>query len=453
MIPLCLCRMILRAVPLLLAVAAPLISAGPARSAEFIDAAGRVVMLPRWIGHVLPAERNAEVLVFVLAPDRLAGLGSAKLLKRPARTPVLGWGPRSTPASMAATARQVHADLIIDAGTVTADRAAFADQVQKQAGIPYVLIDGGFARMPATMRSIGTLLDVTEEARHLARDAEHAIAGLRGRLLIRPANARPHVYYGRGDDGLTTALPGSPAGAAIEEAGALNVAASLGRGGEVAVTRDQLFGWNPEIIIAERRGFYESVRRNPAWRHLPAVRNKRVYLEPGNPFGWIADPAGINRLIGLYWLSSLLYPDATQEDLRETTCDFYAKFYRIKLTNAQLEALLRPAGVAPAETVRPVGEPLVGLGAAPPSTSAAASATAATPSATPVAPPQTPSPAPEIPAAIGEGGPNAVCTVPGAASALPYAGLTPAPGASPDNLPPAAVPGVPPPGRRGRPPG
>ena len=57
---------------------------------------------------------------------------------------------------------------------------------------------------------------------------------------------------------------------------------------------------------------------------------------PSNPFGWLEDPSGINRLIGLYWLSSLFYPDATQEDLRATVCDFYDKFYRTKLTNRAL---------------------------------------------------------------------------------------------------------------------
>ena len=103
------------------------------------------------------------------------------------------------------------------------------------------------------------------------------------------------------------------------------------------------------------------MRRDRALRRLSAVRNHRVYLEPRYPFGWIEGPSGVNRLIGQYWLSSLFYPDATQEDLRATTCDFYDKFYRIKLTNAQLEAMVRPAGIPPPEVMRPVGEPLIGL--------------------------------------------------------------------------------------------
>jgi hypothetical protein len=308
-------------------------------------------------------------------------------------------------------------------------------------GIPYILVDDSFPRMPTVLRSTGAMVGDNDRAIDLALFAEHAIAGLRGRLLIRPANARPHVYYGRGPDGLTAALPGSPAGEAIDEAGAINVAAPLGRGAEVAISREQLLGWDPEIIIAAERSFYAALQRNPAWRRLSAVRNKRVYLEPDNPFGWIEGPSGVNRLIGLYWLSMLFYPDATQEDLRATTCDFYDKFYELKLTNAQIEAMVRPAGIAPPETLRPVGEPLVGLGAAPSSTPPSGG--------TPVAPyDTTPSVAPGA-------GPTATCIVPGGPS--PYQIPEPTtPGASSDTLPPAGAPvagapGVPPPGRRGRP--
>jgi iron complex transport system substrate-binding protein len=415
----------------LLLAAALLTSPGissPARSADFTDAAGRRVVLPDQIRRIMPAERNAEVLVFVLAPDRIAGLdrgsGQGSLLRRSARLPVLGWRTRSNPASMAQTARQLRPDLIIDAGPVTPERAAFADQVTQLTGIPYILIDDSFARIPRVLRSMGATLGIDDRRGHeLFVFAEQAIANLRGRLLIRPASTRPHVYYALGFDGLTTALPGSPQGEAIDEAGAINVATPLGRGTEVAIRREQLLAWDPEIIIAAEPRAYNAFKRSPVWRGLSAVRNKRVYLEPSNPFGWIEDPPGINRLIGLYWMSSLFYPDATQEDLRTTTCDFYDKFYGIKLTNAQLEAMVLPAGAPPIEAATPVGEPLVGLGAAPPSSLA----------------PITPGTG-IAPSAMSATTPTATCALPTGLSPLPMPEAAPAP-----------PPGVPPPGRRGRP--
>jgi hypothetical protein len=186
-------------------------------------------------------------------------------------------------------------------------------------------------------------------------------------LLIESPTNRPRVYYGRQADGLEAALPGSPEGETIDQVGAINVAGALGRGRLAMIAPRQLYDWKPEIVIAERRGSYDALRG------LPAIQHKRVYLAPAYLFGWIDDPPGVNRLIGLHWLSSLFYPDENQEDLRSAACEFYDLFYGIKLTNAQIDAMLQLAGVQSPET----GEAIPRVGAR--------ASTAATPS-TPTTP-------------------------------------------------------------------
>src|SRR5262249_46169894 len=319
--------------------------------------------------------------------------------------------------------------------------------------------------IPQTLRALGTRLGVGGRAADLAFWAEHAIGGLRGSLLIQAADARPRVYYGRGPDGLDAPMPGSRSGEALDEAGVINVAGALGRGAWGRITPAQLLAWDPAIIIAEQPSFYNALQRDRVWRRLSAVRNKRVYLEPSNPYGWIDDPPGVNRLIGLYWLSALFYPDQTQEDLRATTCDFYDRFYGEKLTTAQLEAMLRAAGVKPPETPLPT-ESLLG---APPSSLAPITPPAAiapSPTAPLTAPPGTPA-APGAPSALAPTAPQpgrptrqpeaVPCTAP-TSPGNPLSPLTtnPAsPGAmpSPQEAAPTGPPGAPPPGRRGRPPG
>jgi iron complex transport system substrate-binding protein len=340
----------------------------PAVSAEFTDAAGRRVALPDRVGRVLPAERNAEVLLYALAPDKLAGLERpAQAGKRPGapvRPPVLRFRPGATVSGVMAAARNARAELILDAGPVTPERAAFANEVTQRTGIPYVLVDDSFERMPAVLRTIGTVLGVADRADELRRFAENTIINTRGVLLIRPVDTRPRVYYALGPDGLTTPLPGVPAAQAIAEAGAINVAAPLGRSIYTRISRDQLLAWNPDIIIAQYPRFYDALRRDGSWRRLAAVRNHKVYLEPEGPFGWIDDPPGINRLVGLSWLSTLFYPEPTREELRGTVCEFYDRFYRVRLTNAQLGDILAPAGIPRPEPARANGAPL-GLGPAP----------------------------------------------------------------------------------------
>jgi iron complex transport system substrate-binding protein len=204
------------------------------------------------------------------------------------------------------------------------------------------------------------MLGAAERGDELAKYTDYAIDALRGRLLIAPADERPIVYYGRGPDGLETGLGGSQAMGAIDQAGVINVAARLGRGELTRVTRDQIIDWNPAIIVAQQRSFYDSLLRSTAWRGLIAVASKRVYLEPADPFGWIDDPPGVNRVIGLYWLTGLFYPDQYQEDLRTAVREFYDKFYRIKLTDRQLEALVRPAESRAGESQGQIGVPLLG---------------------------------------------------------------------------------------------
>ncbi|HWB48861.1 MAG TPA: ABC transporter substrate-binding protein [Stellaceae bacterium] len=338
-------------------VAAILLAAGgsrPVAAGEFPDSAGRIVVIPEHVGKVMAASPSAEVLVYVLAPQKLIGwarrpAGTA-MPARYARLPVVGQLSGPGPTATAATVARLHPDLIIDSGTVTPERAAFADQITQQTGVPYLLVDNSFDRTPTMLRMVGRVLGVPERADDLASSAEHAINEIRGRLLIQSATKRPRVYYARGPNGLETAEPGSGAAASIEAAGAINVAAGLGTGQRVAVTPQQIREWNPDVILVEDRGFYSRMLRDPAWRSLRAVRDKKVVLEPERPFGWIDDPPGVNRLVGLYWLSGLFYPGDSQDDLRALMIDFYDKFYGIKVTDAQVEAVAKTAGIPPSDT-------------------------------------------------------------------------------------------------------
>jgi iron complex transport system substrate-binding protein len=65
-----------------------------------------------------------------------------------------------------------------------------------------------------------------------------------------------------------------------------------------------------------------------------------VHLSPKMPFGWVDFPPSVNRLIGLWWLAKILYPKRFPEDLRVLTRDFYARFYHVTPTDAQIDEVL-----------------------------------------------------------------------------------------------------------------
>jgi iron complex transport system substrate-binding protein len=339
----------------------------PGRAADFVDSAERYVVLPDRIGRVMAADQSAAVLVFVLAPEKLVGWSRpltreqrAYLPAKFARLPVAGQLTGPTPTVAADAVARLRPDLIIETGVVSAEAAARADAIQQQTKIPYILLDGGIQQIPDTLATVGAMLGVAERGQGLADSARGQIDDLRGKLLITESTERPLVYYGRGADGLETGLARSQVMAAIDQAGVINVAARLGSGELTRATREQIFQWDPAFIIAEQRSFYNALQRDRTWRGLAAVSRKRVYLAPAEPFGWIDDPAGVNRIIGLPWLSALFYPEVYQTDLRATVREFYDKFYRIKLTDRQLEALVRPAGAPTSETGQMLGVPILG---------------------------------------------------------------------------------------------
>jgi iron complex transport system substrate-binding protein len=348
-----------------------LLAATPARSAEFTDSAGRRVMLPDQITRIMPAGPSSAVFVFVLVPNKMIGwplpLSRAQRALLPAkyaRLPAVGQLGGSYPTATADDVIRLHPDLIVGYGAISPPTVALADRIQQQTHTPYILLDDSIQLMPQMLRQMSPIFGAGDNGLAVASYAFHAVGALRGELLITSPTDRPLVYYGRGPDGLETALPGSAEASVIEQAGVINVAGGLGRGGLTRVTRGQIFGWNPQIIIAQQRSFYNALLRGWQWRGLAAVRSKKVYLAPADPFGWIDDPPGVNRAIGLYWLASLFYPNLYQQDIRTVAREFYQLYYGVQLTDRQLEALVRPAEPNTGQTQRLANVPL--LGAEPP---------------------------------------------------------------------------------------
>jgi len=329
----------------LAAAAAP--RASQARTRSVTDDAGRSVVVPLNVRRVFCAGPPASILMFALAPERLSGWTTAFL---PAERPFVPERYLDLPVTGRLTGRGNSAnleavlaarpDVILDYGTVNATYASLADRVQKQAGIPYLLLDGTFDRIPATFTRLGGMLGDAALSAEWARYATATLAEIDTRVARIPAARRPRVYYARGPRGLNTGRPGSINVETLERLGALNVAAELGSGGLANVSQEQVLKWNPEVIVTVDAGFHQSVMRDPLWSSVAAVRAGRVHLAPAVPFGWVDFPPSINRLIGLRWLARALYPAQFPEDLRPVVRDFYTRAYHRAPSDAQIEALL-----------------------------------------------------------------------------------------------------------------
>jgi iron complex transport system substrate-binding protein len=333
------------------AAAAPDIPGVLAQGARsIIDGAGRKVVIPQRVERIYAAGPPASILVFAIAPDKLIGWTTAWrdaerpfIARRYADLPTLGRLTGRGNTANIEVVLQAKPDFIVDYGTVSPTLSSLADRVQEQTGIPYVLLDGDFDRMTEAILLVGRIANEEKRATEWVRYAQDTVSDINRRIAGIARESRPRVYYGRGPQGLNTGLAGAISAEFIEQLGAINVAAELGKGGLVQVSIEQVLRWNPDVVVTIDPNFYALARSHPLWRELPAIKAGRFHLAPNVPFGWIDFPPSINRLIGLRWLARILYPDAFPEDLRPIVRDFYTRCYHQAPTAAQLDALLRPA--------------------------------------------------------------------------------------------------------------
>jgi iron complex transport system substrate-binding protein len=311
-----------------------------------VDGAGRTITVPGSVARVFPAGPPAAILLYTLAPELLLGWPRANrpeecALLRPdicARPEVGRLTGRGNTANLELVL-VLKPDLIIDSGSVDGTYVSLADRVQQQTGIPYALLDGRFAKIPETYRTLGALTGQREAAQRLADSAQTTMETITRRIAHVPADKRPLVYFARGPRGLETGLGGSINVETIEFLGARNVAGET-RGGLANVSIEQVLLWNPDIIVTIDKAFAENVRKDAAWSTVPAVRNGRIHLSPKLPFGWIDFPPTVNRLIGLWWLAKLLYPGQFPEDLKPLTRTFYRDFYHVEVSDVQIDGIL-----------------------------------------------------------------------------------------------------------------
>ena len=330
---------------LLTGLAAGLLAPKQARAETVTDSAGRIVPVPANVARVFPAGPPAAIVLYTIAPDLLLGWPRAnRAEEREFLLPEIGGRPEVGRITGRGNTAHVEAvlslkpDLILDTGYVTDTYVSLADRVQQQTGIPYALLDGSFSGIGSAYRILGALIGRRSAGDELARYSEATVKTITGRIEGIARERRPRLYFARGPRGLETGLGGSITVETIELL-AQNVAGET-RGGLGTVSIEQVLVWNPDVIVTIDQDFAAKVYDDPAWAPIAAVRARRVHLSPKLPFGWVDFPPSVNRLIGLWWLAKILYPDRFPEDLRTLTRDFYEKFYHVNVTDAQIDRVL-----------------------------------------------------------------------------------------------------------------
>jgi iron complex transport system substrate-binding protein len=297
-----------------------------------------------------------EILMYTLAPGKITGTtwnldadARRYLTDEYNRKPLLGgWFGKNTTGNPEVIIK-AKPDIVLSVGYLNNTDISSAERIQKQLGIPVVMVDGRLSSVDTAYRFVGALVGEAARADTLARYCRETLDRVTAVAAAVPPQERVRVYYAEGLNGLETDPKGSMHAEVLEVAGGINVAdvPQAGAFGRAAVSFEQLLLWKPQTIIvqldrgyADGTGNYARITANPAWRNLDAVKQGRVYEIPSLPFGWFDRPPCVNRMIGLRWLANLLYPDRMKLDIRAEAKQFYALFYHKKLSESECEELL-----------------------------------------------------------------------------------------------------------------
>lgn len=316
---------------------------------EFLDDAGRRVTVPAEITRVAPSGSTAQMILMTIVPERLVGLSSspstAQMPYFPEETwylPTFGQFYGSKANLNMESLISAQPQIIIDLGDAKETIAQDMDMIQEQCGIPTVFINASLENLPEAYRKLGVLLGCSEVTQPHRDFIEKTLQMAKENSQKIPDEQRKTVMFGTGATGLACNAEGSMQADVISAVGAINAIKSneiSNRNGGTTVDLEQVYVYDPDVIILSAGGPYDTIAQSE-WSDLTAVKNGEVYEIPNLPYDWMSSPPSVNRILGIWWLGKLLYPEVYDYDMISVAQEFYSLFWHYDLTQEEAETLL-----------------------------------------------------------------------------------------------------------------
>lgn len=133
--------------------------------------------------------------------------------------------------------------------------------------------------------------------------------------------------------------------------GAVNVAGELQDDNSVKVTLEQVYAWDPDVILmtnfttAQPEDLYQNAVGSYDWSGVQAIQKQQVYKMPLGMYR--SYTPGVDTPITLLWLAKAVYPSLFEDvDITEKTVEYYKNVFGVTLTDAQAEAIFAPSAAA-----------------------------------------------------------------------------------------------------------
>lgn len=318
----------------------------------FTDSLGRTVQIPKELTRVAPSGSVATMILATIAPEYMVSVSatpsSAQYRYLPQNLltlPTTGqmYGSKST--LNLETLLACDAQIVIDLGDRKENMAADLDALQKQIGIPVIFLEADVVHMEQMYRTLGSILSGKEaRGEELADFAAETVAAAAEISAQVTDEERVRVMYTSGVSGLDTNADGSTQAQVLSLIGAENaivVPEVSNRGGGNTINLEQLYNFDPDVILFAPGSIYGAVAEDGAWNQLSAIRSGKYYEIPGMPYNWLSNPPSINMLLGVWWLGELLYPQYCTYDAAEKAQEAFRILWNYDLSAEEAAQMLQ----------------------------------------------------------------------------------------------------------------
>lgn len=315
---------------------------------SFTDSVGRTVTVPETVERVAVTGPMAQIVVFSLAPDKLVALANKwssgaedYISETYYKLPVLGQLYGGSADLNMEELLKADPQVIIDVGESKKRVAQDMDTLQAQVGIPCVHIDAGLDTMADTYTLLGELLGMEAEAKTLADYCSSTYAEIAS-IMEQIGEQKVKAIYCVGDAGTNVickgAYPAQILDLLTDNLAVSDNPSSKGTGNEVNM--EQLYLWNPEVILFAPDSYYAAAKTDEAWQELAAIQTDRYYEAPDAVYCWMGFPPSVQRYLGMLWMAKLLYPQYAAYDMYERVSKFYDLFLHCDISEAQFDGLM-----------------------------------------------------------------------------------------------------------------
>jgi iron complex transport system substrate-binding protein len=346
---------------------------------EITDMYGTKLTVPAVINKVLSGGPVETQLIYMLAPDKLAGVngtfagiagattttsfwntswdGTApyipqKYLDEVAGGPIPDIGNGSSKNLSYEQINLVNPDVVIEG------KSSNLSLYRSKINCPVIGVNAGsdlLTQYSDEITFVGNLLGEPQKAADLISYYNKAMHYVNDKIRTLNDNDTVTVYYAEKDGTYTdgqeswhTNLLRYCKGYSVADLTDLGLSNVTNTSNSTQVSIEQIYLWNEEtpinLIILGREttlSCYTDMMNSAAWQELDCIKKDQVFFRPCNPISWFDGPPGYGQIIGMYWMIHLLYPNKTADiNLYSLIKEFYSDFLHFELTDDQVDAIL-----------------------------------------------------------------------------------------------------------------